>query len=95
MLVQFLVLAALLVAIVGLLCDAVSQRRLLRALQAHVADSDRQRVDGLHDARESLQDCELKLTARIDRLQRLVQDQGWRDSMMLTRFDWRKPSDRG
>lgn len=87
MLVQLVVLAALALAIVGLLCDAVSQRRLLRSLQAHVADSDQKHADAHERDR--------KQAARVDRLQRIVCDQGWRDSMMLTRFDWRKPSDRG
>lgn len=35
------------------------------------------------------------LGARVDKLQNIVADRGWRDSMLLTRFDWRKPEDRG
>lgn len=29
--------------------------------------------------------------ARLDRLQKLVEDVGWRDSRQLTVFDWRRP----
>lgn len=32
-----------------------------------------------------------RLQARQDRLQRMVQERGWRDSGLLTQFDWRKP----
>jgi hypothetical protein len=87
MLAEALVLAALGIAIVGLLCDAVSQRRLIRSIQAHLAASDKRHEDTL--------DRDRKRDARIDRLQRIVTDQGWRDSMLLTRWDWRDPKDRG
>lgn len=32
-----------------------------------------------------------RLQVRQDRLQRMVQERGWRDSGLLTQFDWRKP----
>lgn len=32
-----------------------------------------------------------RLWMRMDRLQSVVQERGWRDSALLTSFDWRKP----
>lgn len=38
-----------------------------------------------------LADQQRRLWLRMDRLQKLVEDRGWRDSHLLTVFDWRKP----
>lgn len=77
------ILSAMGLTVVGLLIDAVQQRRSARGLQ--------QSVNALTLAANTTHENHRKLEARFDRLQRMVQDRGWRDSMMLTRFDWRKP----
>lgn len=94
MLAEAVVLAALGISIVGLLCDAMSQRRLLRAIQAHVAAQD-DRVSACETAAEAHSEQQRRLELRQDRLTNMVQERGWRDSMLLTRFDWRDPKDRG
>jgi hypothetical protein len=91
MLAETLVLAALGISVLGLLYDAVVQRRLIRDMQSHVTETERKGAAVSEDVTDRLR----KQDARIDRLQRMVTDQGWRDSMLLTRFDWRKPGDRG
>lgn len=68
----------------------VSHRRM-RGLQASI---EALRTDTRATVDE-LATNQSKLDARQDRLQKMVQDRGWKDSMLLTRFDWRKPSDRG
>lgn len=82
-------IGTLALSVVGLLWDAVVQRRHIRSLSAHL------RLQG-----ERLALCEVagddageqlrKQDARIDRLTRMVTDRGWRDSLDLTRFDWEK-----
>jgi len=53
---------------------------------------DRRRVRGRI---RQIDDAVARCGIRIDKLQRMVIDRGWRDSALLTRFDWRKPEDRG
>ena len=38
-----------------------------------------------------LADQQRRLWMRQDRLQNIVQERGWRDSHLLTKFDWRSP----
>jgi hypothetical protein len=94
MLAQLLILVAVLAALVGLLCDAVSQRRLIRTIQSHLTAQD-DRVSACEAHVDTLSNNHRKLDARQDRLTSMVQERGWRDSMLLTRFDWRNPRDRG
>lgn len=68
----------------------VSHRRM-RGLQASIETL---RTDTRATVDE-LASNQSKLDARQDRLQKMVQDRGWKDSMLLTRFDWRNPKDRG
>lgn len=42
---------------------------------------------GVTDLRETNR----RLWLRMDRLQNMVQERGWRDSSLLTYFDWKKP----
>jgi hypothetical protein len=76
---------ALFVATGALACVALKydQVRLKRRLTADI-DALRKRVEAVE-----LQGH--KVWARQDRLQAAVTDRGWRDSMMLTSFDWRRP----
>lgn len=63
---------------------------MLRAIQAHVTAQD-DRVSACETNIDALSNNQRKLDARQDRLTNMVQERGWRDSMLLTRFDWRKP----
>jgi len=87
-------LASLGVAVIGLVWDAVSQRRTMRTVQRHLVSLAR-RDDAVADQFGALADEHRKLSLRQDRLTSIVTDRGWRDSMLLTRFDWRNPRDRG
>jgi len=40
----------------------------------------------------ALEDGLRKLWARQDRLTNMVKNEGWRDSRLLTTFDWRRPT---
>ncbi len=74
------VAAALFLAAMGLaaygLRRAVRQDRFVRTLSDKVM---------------ALEVKQAQLRARQDRLQNMVVDRGWRDSMMLTTIDWRNP----
>lgn len=74
------VAAALFVAAMGLaaygLRNATRHDRLVRTLSDKVM---------------ALEVKQAQLRARQDRLQNMVVDRGWRDSMMLTTIDWTKP----
>lgn len=65
--------------------------RRMRALESSIGSL---RID-VRTSAEALEDNQRKLDARQDRLQKMVTDRGWQDSMLLTRFDWRDPKDRG
>lgn len=75
-----LVAAALFLAAMGLaaygLMRAVRQDRFVQTLSDKVM---------------ALEVKQAQLRARQDRLQNMVVDRGWRDSMMLTTIDWTKP----
>jgi hypothetical protein len=77
MLASALFAAAVVLALAALRFDDVRQRRRIAALEARCEAAEVQRE---------------RAWARIDRLQAMVTDRGWRDSMMLTKFDWRRPS---
>ena len=62
----------------------------MRTIQAHVT-TQAARVTACEAFDEDCSDRLRKLDARQDRLTNMVQERGWRDSMLLTRFDWRKP----
>jgi hypothetical protein len=80
MLASALFAVAVVVAIAALRFDDVRQRRRITTLETRL---------------ESLEVKHERAWARIDRLQAMVTDRGWRDSMLLTRFDWRDPTKRG
>lgn len=77
-----LAFAAMLLAIGALVRDQVKLRRQVRGLAASIAIEAQDRAIADH-----------KLTARQDRLQSMVTDRGWRDSMLLTSINWKKPPD--
>jgi hypothetical protein len=83
MLAAALTAAALALAIVALLIDGLRRDRDIRRLRA-LTEEQRMQLDELTSQ-------QFKLHARQDRLTNMVVDRGWRDSMLLTRFDWRKP----
>jgi hypothetical protein len=70
---------------------AYASHRRMRALESSIGAL---RSD-VRTSAEALEDNQRKLDARQDRLQKMVTDRGWQDSMLLTRFDWRDPKDRG
>jgi hypothetical protein len=80
--VQFRMLAGILfavavtMALAALRYDDVCQKRRLAALETQCDE-----LALKHD----------RAWARIDRLQNMVQDRGWRDSALLTQYDWRRP----
>jgi hypothetical protein len=76
MLAGILFAVAVTMALAALRYDDVCQRRRITALEA-----EQQELALKHD----------RAWARIDRLQNMVQDRGWRDSALLTQYDWRKP----
>jgi hypothetical protein len=76
MLAGILVAVALILAIAALRYDDVCQRRRIRTLES--------RCDELELKHE-------RAWVRIDRLQNMVQERGWRDSMLLTQYDWKRP----
>ena len=50
-------------------------------------------LDALEARLLALEDQQRSLGVRQDRLQKLVTDRGWRDSHLLTHFDWRRPEE--
>lgn len=83
MLAAALIVAALVLGIVALLIDGLRRDREIRSLRA-TTEEQRMLLDEL-----KLQQHKMHL--RQDRLTNIVTDRGWRDSMMLTQFNWRKP----
>jgi hypothetical protein len=83
MLASALFAAAIVLALAALRFDDVRQRRRIAALEA--------RCGALEARCETAEIQHERAWARIDRLQGMVTDRGWRDSMLLTKFDWRKP----
>lgn len=90
---------ALAITVVGLLWDAVRQRRNVRRMWARIEfqgrsmDMHYETLELHADAIDGTRDRVRKLEMRLDRTQAQVRDQGWGDSRLLTRFDWRKPED--
>lgn len=41
--------------------------------------------------RRDVDERSMSLSARQDRLQKMVEQRGWRDSFDLTRFNWKQP----
>lgn len=78
------VLAGLVLVLATLLWigwDATRQARRITDLEG--ADK---ALDGKVD------DLDMRLNARVDRLQGILTEEGWRDSKRLTTWNWRKPS---
>ncbi len=76
MLAGILFAVATVLSVAALRHDDVRQRRRIMALES--------RCDELELRHE-------RAWVRIDRLQNIVTDRGWRDSALLTQYDWRKP----
>lgn len=75
--------AALALAIIALLFDGLRRDKELRRLRAQT-EQQRMQIDELTTQ-------QFRLHARQDRLTNMVVDRGWRDSALLTRFNWKKP----
>lgn len=81
MLATALFAAAGVAAVVALKCDQLRIRRLLEA-----------QVVALQTRLDAAELQAARVWARQDRLQNMASNEGWRDSRLMTTFDWRKPT---
>ncbi len=83
MLAAILAGSAVVVALAALKYDHDCQAKRLTVVMAELR--------GIGARLETLENSNFKLWLRADRLQNMVQERGWRDSLMLTKFDWKLP----
>lgn len=79
-------------AIIGLVWIATVQHRALRTIQQELRTQNARQI-ACESAVDETATKLWKLELRQDRLTNMVQERGWRDSLLLTKFDWRPPSD--